>query len=647
MAETRCLPIIDEEEIDDDFYEKIEAPKFVDLTAPDKRRPDDDRHWFCLRVGCDQKHEEELDSEAIYKNFVLRVMAARSPNVRLRKALNRREASGNLKCPLTAPAKPRVSRLAFISSLSHKMTDNNVKAKPKPLSKVAATPNAKVKQSPCVAKALTTPRNQKKVSNVEQFRSVQSKKAMTVAVPKSRVVAKALVFHSPKKVVKIKSSMELNTAMKTLCSAMKKLELNGVKKDGEGCNSSMPVVASRKQFKGREVKSRVFDSLYTNNHRKEPEANTVRCLKEKKVKGMQKRQVTVPSENESSDMEIDEKSRIGSLERWPESGTSEGGNEKSQQPTKGESSASVLSEASRDDITSNEEEKGKAHEARKRKAEENPMASDDKENEIELTENDDKENASAPNENIVMKTNNDDPKKAILGNKHEDRKTHKKSTSSTTTGSQVVKYRKLKPTNPKPFKLRTDERGILKEANLDRKIPSPLKETPAKAGKAMRKHQNVNRKSETCSTHSEQDTDNYSSCDEKPNQRDNSNSKVQHKLTATPHRNPGPKLQKAIYQDENFKRKSQMMQRKVVRPRSALSSKREKVKLSVIIEKPSAIVKPKEAAMPRKKDVSSPTSKAAGSTSRPCSRGKGTLTVPKEPKFQNLHVPKSCTRKPT
>lgn len=50
-TETRCLPIIDEEEIDEDFYEKIEAPKFVDLTAPDHRRSHDDRHWFCLRVG--------------------------------------------------------------------------------------------------------------------------------------------------------------------------------------------------------------------------------------------------------------------------------------------------------------------------------------------------------------------------------------------------------------------------------------------------------------------------------------------------------------------------------------------------------------------------------------------------------------------
>jgi hypothetical protein len=55
MAENRFLPIIEEEEeieiFDDDFYEKIQAPKFVDLTAPDKHRPDDDRHWFCARFG--------------------------------------------------------------------------------------------------------------------------------------------------------------------------------------------------------------------------------------------------------------------------------------------------------------------------------------------------------------------------------------------------------------------------------------------------------------------------------------------------------------------------------------------------------------------------------------------------------------------
>ncbi|KAL2342015.1 hypothetical protein Fmac_009955 [Flemingia macrophylla] len=699
MAETQCLPIIEEEEIeiDEEFYENIEAPKFVDLTAPDSRRPDDDRHWFCFRVGCDQKHEQELDSETVYKNFVLRVMAARSPNVRLRKALNRRQASENLKCPLTAPAKSRVSRMDYISSLSHKMTDNNVKKKP--VSKVAATPNAKVKQPPSVARALTTPRNhQKKVSNVEQFRSVQSKKTLTVGVPKSRVVAKALVFHSPKKVVKIKSSIELKTPMRALCSAMKKLELNGVKKNGEGSKDSLPVAASKRQLKGREVKSRVFDSLYSNN-RKEPDTNPVTSSKKKKVKnGMQKRQVTARHENDSSDMEMDEKPRCASLERCHESGTSGSGSElslgdeKSQELTREESSVPVLKEASRGDITSgsssnneenkrtersqNEEsgnsvsDKGKVSEVKKRKAEENSLASDEKENERQFTENDDKENSSAPHENIVTSTNNDNPKKAILGSNHEDsRKTHKKS-SSTSTTSQVVKYRKLKPTNPKPFKLRTDERGILKEATLDRKIPSPLKETKGDH-KAMRKHQNANRKSETCSTKQDtdnysscdekinhttrenqsksetcstkQDTDNYSSCDEKINhttrenqsgstQSDNFNCKVQRKLSATtPPRNPrGPKI---------------------ATPRSALARKKEKVviptKLSVIVEKPSNIVKPKEAAKARKNDAgcSPPTSKTSGSThnNRSSSQGRRALTVPKEPKFQTLHVPKGCT----
>ena len=39
------------EEYDSVFYEDIEAPKFVDLTAPDDARPTDDPSWFCLRVG--------------------------------------------------------------------------------------------------------------------------------------------------------------------------------------------------------------------------------------------------------------------------------------------------------------------------------------------------------------------------------------------------------------------------------------------------------------------------------------------------------------------------------------------------------------------------------------------------------------------
>ncbi|KOM35125.1 hypothetical protein LR48_Vigan02g127500 [Vigna angularis] len=655
MAETQyCIPIIEDDiEINDEFFENFEAPKFVDFTAPDSCRPGDDSHWFCSRVGCDRKHEQEL--ETINKKFIVRVMAARGPNVRLRKALKKEEASANLKCPHTAPAKSRVSRMNFISSSSLKMTDKNVQVKP--LSKVAATP--KVRPSPPVAKALTTPRNnQKKVSNVEPFRSVESKKVLTVGVPKSRVVSKALVVHSPKKVIKIKSSMELKTPMRALCSAMKKLELNGVKKTEEKGRNSLPVTASKKLLRGREVKSRVFDSLSSNN-RKQPETNSMSSLKEKKVKkGTQKRQVAKPHQNDSNDMEIDEKSRCGSLEGCHESGTSASGAELSlgdvisQEPTRGERLVivQVLSEASECDTTSlsnsnnkkmtaerseNEEmrnsvsAKGKVSESTMRKAEEKSLACSD-----------DKENASMVHENIEMSTDNDVPKKkAILGSKHEDdsRKTQKKS-SSTTTACPVVKYRKLKPTNPKPFKLRTDERGILKEANLARKFLSPLKETAVKGGgMAMGKHQIVNRVSSV--PKSESDTDYYSSCDEKSRpktqenqsggiQIDNSRSKVQRKLSATiPYKScPRTKLQKPNDVNDKFKRKSEMTQRKVLRPLSALARKKGKAviatKLSVIIEKPPGIVKPKAA--------------------KPCSWDRKALTVPIEPKFHRLHVPKDC-----
>lgn len=45
-----AIRIEDEGGEDEQFYEKIEAPKFVDFTVPDHYCPDD-RYWFCLRVG--------------------------------------------------------------------------------------------------------------------------------------------------------------------------------------------------------------------------------------------------------------------------------------------------------------------------------------------------------------------------------------------------------------------------------------------------------------------------------------------------------------------------------------------------------------------------------------------------------------------
>lgn len=52
--------MIVEEFNEEDFYENIEAPKFVDLTAPDHRPEGDDRYWFCSRVGKNLLHSLTL-----------------------------------------------------------------------------------------------------------------------------------------------------------------------------------------------------------------------------------------------------------------------------------------------------------------------------------------------------------------------------------------------------------------------------------------------------------------------------------------------------------------------------------------------------------------------------------------------------------
>ncbi|KAF8410263.1 hypothetical protein HHK36_002788 [Tetracentron sinense] len=254
-------------EDDDEFYEKIEAPKFVDLKAPDLSLPDD-RSWFCLRVGCDQKHEEEMDPDALYKSFVIRVMAARSPNLRLRKALNKQAPSTNMKCPLSAPAKSskaRISRLTTATSISQKMGDAKVKVHFPP--KLNSTPNDKAKQSSIAAKALTTPVYKKRLLNPNPFQSVRRSKTK-VAVPKNRAVAKTLVFQTSKKTETMKNSLECRTPVTEICAGLKKLEITSQRKHvlQNSCksskdtrcdpNKSLPSDRSRTKLSTCKVKTR-------------------------------------------------------------------------------------------------------------------------------------------------------------------------------------------------------------------------------------------------------------------------------------------------------------------------------------------------------------------------------------------------------
>ncbi|XWS55249.1 hypothetical protein CRYUN_Cryun10bG0159100 [Craigia yunnanensis] len=701
------------EVIGDDFYEEIEAPKFVDLTAPDRcRTENDDRHWFCLRVGCDQKHEEEMDSEAIYKNFVLRVMAARSPSVRLRKALYRNDSrlhwhynvvfdcyvSSNLQCPRTVPAKSsksRVSRLAMISSISQKMGEAKGKVRRVPKQN-ATTPNVKAAKQ-LSSKALTTPRNKKGLSNPDTFRSVRNPKPTTIEVPKNRVAAKALVFHSPKKSVKLKKSIEL----RKICAGMKKLEIT--EKNTLGCNK--PLDAPRIQLRGREVKSRVYDSLHSQNQKKQ-EAKSLKCLK-KKNKGTDLQLCKGPmsrerNEKDSNEKELEAKSKDGSSEVCSTEMLEQAIDEKFK-------FSNITSISKSEGINSGDadvpkSQNGGQNEINERCSHEENIEPCSKDTEIlEAVETDDKENALASHmkvsESKVMEINDKRlncttgklVKNDVLGKQEASKSIQKvtkvtsnilKENSSAVNGAQGMKYRKSKLTNPKPFRLRTDERGILKEANLEKKhLQAPLKETTtfpgSQGGNSWRKQQNVQR-NEKCLGEIEtvngaheggdNESDTRTLKDQprniKPSSSRISKGSIERKLSITPQKRTVPMYQKTKFQSPLEKGQDMVTQKsegrlertklpsikQLVKPRGVASSRKKLVslmkpgQLGVIKEMSPTMSRPKETSDPDEIGTSLATKASTSNASRP-SQGRRHTTIPKEPNFHSIHVPKSCTRR--
>lgn len=159
-----------------------------------------------------------------------------------------------------------MSRLAMISSIPQKGNGNIRSKEVKVVStNKNVTPKAKVKgkESSVISsvpqKVLTE--RKKQMQSPAAFRSVQNPRNATVKVSENRVVAKALVFQSPKKLVKLKRSVELSSSVKKLCNGMRKLEIDN-KRNGLGINHKVVSSApSRRPLKTREVKSRVFDSV--------------------------------------------------------------------------------------------------------------------------------------------------------------------------------------------------------------------------------------------------------------------------------------------------------------------------------------------------------------------------------------------------
>ncbi|KAF8083856.1 hypothetical protein N665_0748s0001 [Sinapis alba] len=511
--------MIVEEFNEEDFYETIEAPKFVDLTAPDHRPEGDDRYWFCSRVGCDQKHEEFMDSETIYKNFVLRVMAARSPSVRLRKALYRKDFSVDPKCPNTVPAKPsrsRVSRLAMISSIPHKGNGGNMRpreAKAIPTRKNATTPKTKAvkgKEESSVPHKALTERKKKQMQSPAGFRSVQHPRTTATRATENRVVAKALVFASPKKLVKLKRSVELSSSVKKLCSGMRKLEVERKRKGLEGNGKvGTSTTPSKKPLRTREVKSRVFDSVLSQKQIGEKvkgSATLKKRVKKKdesvissdpskahKAKGKElQNQLLIENKSEELPPDTLKSNMSNQLQAREdpavikESGLDKAKGNALALDCEDKENATIAADVDREDTCVSKECKladAKQCETTEIEDKENALAldGDDKENVTNAAdvdaENDDKENASAlDNNRKVDQSPNPLLKKKVFGRKETCKTTQKAmtiadkcSSGKTVSANPIVKYTKPKLTNPKPFRLRTDERRILKEANAEKK----------------------------------------------------------------------------------------------------------------------------------------------------------------------------------
>ncbi|CAI9781819.1 unnamed protein product [Fraxinus pennsylvanica] len=648
----------DDEGEAEEFYEKIEAPKFVDFTVPNHYCPDD-RYWFCQRIGCDQQHEEEMDSETIYKNFVLRVMAARSPNVRLRKALNKSATSS--KCPHSAPPKSSKSRLAVISSISQKITEDKKKVF-RPLLKPDSTPTT-TKAKPVAAKYLTTPRNKYGPSKQNSFRSVRNPKTTAIEVPKNQMVAKALIFHSPKKFIKVKTSVELRTHLTKLRERTKRVE----------------IMSERKQV--------LVYSSKSSNKSQNQEAKSVRS-----TKGKGKVQLSKPSTskelegNGCSNLDINAKSRSCTT-----SDISRIQNINNDKQHTMDSAVSALFEQQKSTIDTcltaapltkisdsalSDDSGGEANNGLLIAEENNlnlqaPNGEENSNNrheqfmttETELTENDDKENAAASDQNRAHDHNHNQKLKGkILGFQDTYGKVHKIAQvkdKSFGTVAPVTKFKKPKPTTPKPFRLRTDERGILKEANLERKnnILAPKNESAVSTTLGTnlhRKQGNDQRNENHPEQHNKCNDDMHEAREEEAEKiRQNDSKKVRFKTAAaiTPqrlnlskHQEPRPRTSpregKTIQSLKNFGnlQKQQVQHQGLTKTRKMISYSTTSRPLEVIYE----TLEPKKGRNLTAHGGS--TTGTASGASRSSSQGRRPVNIAKAPNINSPQVQRNCRR---
>ncbi|XP_020578440.1 uncharacterized protein LOC110023379 isoform X2 [Phalaenopsis equestris] len=466
--ENPSLAVVEEVE---DFYERIEAPKFVDFTISDSSFPDH-RSWFCARIGCDQKHEE-IDPDELRRSFMLRVMTARSPNVRFQRALNRQGLRANTKCPQSVPAKSTkngISRMSTLNSIKEKITMS--KLKQHPISSFRETPIQKRAKLP----TLTSEKKQNTTSK-------KNSHAKYLKIPDTFVASKDRNL--------VKSAGSSKVPISKICSdkkKKKKINTGGESKRMSPCSYA---IGSNK-CKGSSISSKNITAVGSKigNH------NILREAEQNVMKGFQ---IVAGSNGPENLVE----NNTNAVKR-----TNEELLVVTNYKIVSQSEASI--NPSKDEVE-NRDLKVSSGVSNQTKTTCNVTNDDDKENTLfkdyklisdseasinpskDRVENRDLKVSSGVSNEIKTACNvtNDDDKENTLFTSVNNNLQPKVAISkvkslqfqnSNPQEAQNKAFQAVKPkrtTNPKPFRLRTDERGILKEANLERKLKVEFRKEPA------------------------------------------------------------------------------------------------------------------------------------------------------------------------
>ncbi|PWZ29988.1 Phytoene dehydrogenase, chloroplastic/chromoplastic [Zea mays] len=163
----------------------------------------------------------------------MRVMAARSPNVRLQKAIDRKNQSSMLKCPHSAPPKRPRARFARLSAETEAAEKAPVEPKPR-VERICAmraspirTKTARVECPSERKKALTTPRSKAVRSRQELFHNVKHQKESLAAAARKGTVVKSLFMSTTRKKepVQTLAADKSKGAVSEVCSKLRKLNL--------------------------------------------------------------------------------------------------------------------------------------------------------------------------------------------------------------------------------------------------------------------------------------------------------------------------------------------------------------------------------------------------------------------------------------